>query len=390
MLPNRDRRVTKSRYASALALLSTAFVTCSLDQAYAQAAGNAAGGETGSAEQPTGIQPPAAPDSTGPAFVPPALRLTGTQFTLGGSLSETYSSNALGIANGGYDFITSIGLAAGAHDHTLRFDGDLQYNGYADIYARNRWDRISNYLNALANTTLVPEHLFFQAQAFAQPLLANQFGPTSSDPRFAASGTNTGLTNSYGYVLSPTLAFRLGDFATSQSNVTQSGVFFSQPGGAHVDVTIPGVDILPRQYLNYSATETLASGQDFGRINWALSGSGSRTKEASLTLDQATGTAQLKYAITRDFALTGTGGYESITSNQPLVRSLIGPIAMGGFEYQPSPDFQLTANAGTQFNSTSYTGSLYYRFGAFTWLTGQLSDGVETPSGRLAGNLGNA
>jgi hypothetical protein len=320
------------------------------------------------------------------------LRLTGASFHLSGELSETYSSNGYGIGTvfagpGQSDFITTLGLNADAHDHTLRFDGDLSYSGYGDIYARRGDIRLINYLNALALATLVPEHLFFRASAFATPTLVNRLGPIGADGRFAAAGPNSGIRNAYGYTLAPVLTFRLGDFANSQTVVSQSAVLYTNPGGPEITQPVPGIGPAPVYFNTYSATETLSSGSDFARLGWSLSGSGSKVIEDRLRLEEAVADATLKYAITRTFTVTATGGYESISSNVSLSQRLTGLIAMGGFQYSPNPDFNLTANGGIQFNTSSFTGNLFYRLGGSTYVTASLSDAAGTPTSRLFGSL---
>jgi uncharacterized protein (PEP-CTERM system associated) len=380
---------------------AVSFVMASIPSGYAQSAAPGLGvgsgvagcgaGGAGTSSEPNAIG--AAPG--GNNETPAPLRLTGTHFAANGEVCETYVTNGLGLpsavspSKAKDDFISTLGLSLGAHDHTLRFDGDLDYRLLADFYPHHGYDRMSNYLQGLAIATLVPEHLFLRARASAAPILINEIGPVGADSRFVASGPNSGIRNSYGYTVYPNLMFRLGDFASSNTILSQSGYFFTRPSGGRISETIPGIGTPPRQVLRYSGSEAISSGEDFTRLNWSLVGTAAKTVESTLNLVLASGAGTVKYAVSRSFHITALGGYESITSNQPLGRSLVGPIVMGGFEYAPDPNFQVSASAGSQFNRPSYIGSLYYRFGAFTSLSGSATDTVTTPGGGLLNRLGS-
>jgi hypothetical protein len=141
--------------------------------------------------------------------------------------------------------------------------------------------------------------------------------------------------------------------------------------------------------MTYGATESISSGPDFYRLNWILAGNAAKTTEPGLEFTSATGTGNLRYAISRAIIVTGLFGYETFTSNQNLSQTVSGPIALGGVQLNPIKDFQLTAQAGWQFNSPSYQGSLFYQIGAFTSLVGSFSDTVTSPALRITGNLGS-
>jgi hypothetical protein len=355
-------------------------------------------GQMATAPSPT---PAPAPQPTNDAAAPgtggganigaPALRLTGLSFTASGQLTETYTNNAFGIPNGGSfsgytgtDMITSIGLSLGAHDHRARFDGDLGYTVTGYLSANNpAYDTFYNTINALANATIVQEHLYVHAYALATPTLINGFGA------LGVAGTNFGLRNAYVYTISPELRFRLGDFARSVTSVNQSGIFFTNPGGPQINQAIPGIPNAPNSILQYGASESLSSGPDFYRLNWVLTGIVSRWEEAGLVFDQVSGIANLKYAFTHALSVTGFGGYTSYSSNQQLSHAISGTFELVGLQYAPTPTLFLSASAGRQFNYTSYIGSLMYQIGPFTTLTGSLTDALAPPGGGLIGGLGN-
>ena len=372
-------------------LSSVALTTCAIAEAYAQAAApaQAPGAQpTSETRSMDGTTTPGATPSGGGILGGPTLRLSGLRFTSGADLSETYTTNTLGVGNAvaaGYssgDFITRLSLSFGAHDHTARFDGDLQYALTGSFFAEHSsYTYLSNYLNALGTATIIPEHLIFRASAFAAPILVNGLGP------LAGAGSNSGLRDTYGYSISPDLIFRFGEFARSDTIVSQSSVFFVTPGGPIIPVLVPGLTV-PNQYVSYSATEQISSGPDFYRLNWLLTGTGTKSVQAGANFEQVSGTGNVKYAVNREVAVTSTIGYQSFTSNQQLSHSLVGIIAMGGMQITLGPRFQADFSAGRQFNFPSYTGDLSYQFGGFTRLVGSLTDTVTPAAGQLLNGLG--
>jgi uncharacterized protein (PEP-CTERM system associated) len=321
----------------------------------------------------------------------PTLRLSGLSLSGSVDASETYATNVFGLG-GTYsrsgDFITTVGLNLDAHDHTVRFDGDLQFRLAADHYASNSsYDRIYAYLTALATAELVPEHLFFRGSAFAAPLLVNNLGPLGAGGRPVATGSNTGIRDTYGYSISPDLKFRLGNFASSDTIVSQSSVFFVEPNAPDVTLPIAG-QAPPGESYSYGATERISSGSDFNRLNWFLTGSWNQITGSGLVFTETSGVADMKYAVRPALAITGTFGYQTFTSNQALIRSFGGLVALGGLQIKLGPSFQADASAGWQFNSPSYIADLSYQLGPSTSFIASLTDAVTTPAGRLLGMAG--
>ena len=361
------------------------------------AAGSSAAGYAQTAMPPPGLPPanqtPPQGGAPAPAVLgPPTLRLSGFASTFSIELTETYTSNVSGVGTSATtsvqdDFITSLGVSLGLHDHTLRFDGDLNLRVLGDHYASNSsYDHIYSYLNGLATLTLVPEHLIVRGSAFATPLLINNLGPIGAGGRPVAAGSNSGLRDTYGYSIGPVLAFRLGDFATSETSLTQSSVFFVEPNGLTVPGTVPG-QTPATDWYSYSAVERLSSGSDFNQLNWTLTGSFDQTTQPGLDFKQVAGVADTQYAVSREFAILATLGYQSLTSNQTLVQDLVGPVLMGGFLLTLGPNFEISARAGKQFDYPSYIGNIRYQIGGFTTFSASLTDTVTTPAGRLIGGL---
>jgi len=376
-------------------LSSVALLPCTIVSAYAQTStpaqtsGAQSAGETRSMNGTT-TPNTAATGGTTAGIGAPTLRLSGLRFTAGAEISETYTNNALGVptsAIAGYsgdDLVTTATISLGLHDHTPRVDADFAYSLAGNHFANHPdYDYLSNYLTALARADLIRNRLLLVGSAFAAPMLVNGLGPQ------AAGATNSGLRDTYGYTISPELMFRFGQFARSQTTLTQSSVFFVQPNGFTINQVVPGAPPIPNQVISYGASEAISSGPDFFRLNWVVGGTINKTTQAGLDFTSATASTTLRYAFSRSFIVNALFGYESLTSNQTLSRSLQGPTASGGVTYRPNNDFEADVYAGWAFNSPSYTGNIRYQIGGFTSFVGAVTDSVTTPGGRLIGNLGS-
>ena len=365
-------------FSSFLLLGSVVLATCAASASSAQVPTTPAGPSSGG-QAPA--QTPAPPAVQATAAGAPSLRLTGFTFTASADLSETYTTNSYGV--GGSDFITSAGLNLAAHNHTLRFDGDMALRLVGNYYANNpTFSDVHTYLTAVASAEIIPEHFRIQGTAFAEPMLINNLGPLGADDRPVA-----GSRDVYGYTVTPTFAFRLGEFATSTTTATQSSVFYIQPNGPTVQA-ISGLGA-PTQSLSYGAAERFASGSAFFRLNWAVTGAWNYSESAyadqtgNLQFTTSSAIGDIKYALSREVAVLGTFGYQSLTSNQPLSEDLQGPVLLGGLQLTLGPNFEMNGMAGEQYNSPSYIGNLTYRAGPFTTFTTSLTDIVTTPTGRL-------
>lgn len=319
------------------------------------------------------------------------------------NVSETYEQHPLGLTTLSADAFTTLALGLGLHDHTPRLTGDLQYTLVGDAFVHHgAYDQFYNYLTALAAADVIPQYFVLRASAFASPILLNGLGPVAAPGLPVAGGVNTGMANSYGYNISPDLTLRFGNFAQSQSVLSNAAVFLLRPSGPIVpqigtgSFTIGGQTVavsantpaIPSELVNYTASEVLSSGSDFYRLSWQLNGTATRTTETGIDYQQESGTADLQYAITREFALIATGGYESFASNQALNSNFSGAILYGGFRIISIPRLDASFRAGEQFHRPSYLANISYQVSPFTGFTASLTDSIMTPLASVLGTLG--
>lgn len=360
----RFRQRGKKGRPQALALSLTAALFCGwpLTQAVAQV-----GGGAGPSLLPT----------NGPSLLPPEY-----QVLL--NLEEGYTSNAGGSPGAGQgDEFTRLNLNFGYLFDSSRLTADAHYMFTGDYYVdHHNLDQIQNHLNLFAKGIVVPDTLQVLFAGFASPLNISRLGAVSAGPE---SASNSNVRNVYGYNIEPDYHVRFKDYADSDLVVKQGGVFFTSTGLGNTGTSSPTAP--PNNALSTNVTEELKSGTYFDRIKWKIEGFDTESSQTTQSESQRQGTAQITYELTRSLGIVGTGGYGTFSASIPLNKDLDGPIGMGGFEVTTGPTFHLIAQAGTQNNFFSYTGSLNWQLGAFTTVVGSATDQLMTPADELLGNL---
>lgn len=362
----------------------------------AVAAGLLASSPSYAQEPPVTLAQAATPQTT-PAPAPTSERpmsevssfvgslIPGFEFNAGVNLSETYTTNAAGYSGSlnRDDWITEGGINLDMHEHSRRVSVDASYFGQVYYYAQGTQPtQFTNNLQALGNVIAIPDYLNIIGRAFAQPVVLSNSGFATANGIVGPAG----YRNSYGYTIGPDITFRLGDFATSDLMATYGGAYFTNPSGVSGAPVIPGVTG-PEDVVMRNVNWTLQSGPDFSRLQWTGLGSFSETDRRQGLLSQKTGIATLRYAITREISLLGTGGYDAVTNTTPLFRDISGPVGMGGIGINLE-DFSFEFQVGQKYNSMSYQGLLRWDIGPSSVLTGTATDGISTPEGQLLNNLG--
>ena len=301
-------------------------------------------------------------------------------------LSEGYTTNAgnqQGTSSGQPDTFTRGSLDLGLHYATRRFMTDAHYSLTGYYYNRfNSLDQLQNRLNLAARSELVPDHLFLNVRAFAAPTTLSRVGPLSANQ---ASPSNSNNSNSYGYTAQPVFQMRLGDYAISQTSLSQNQVFFAQPLPSS---TTPALPFVPAgNTTSTSATEQISSGPHFGRLKWKLTASYADTQQTTQSTQQSEDTVDLAYALDRAIAVLATVGYGDFKSSVPLTQSVSGPIAISGVRYSYGPTFSLAAGAGVRSGFPIYLGSLHWAPTATFNIDGSLTDSIGTSQGNILNNL---
>jgi uncharacterized protein (PEP-CTERM system associated) len=300
--------------------------------------------------------------------------------------SESYVSNGAGIAGGSKsDFLSTLTLGAYIHDRSRLLSLDANYSFGADFYARGTSaTQIYNNLQLVGALQAIPDYLTINAKAFASPTIISNIGIATAGNRVVANG----YTNSYGYTLEPDLRLRFGSFANSETIAIYGSTFFSRPAGTAPIVPIPGL-FGPENTNTRGAIQTFRSGEDFDRLNWSIAGQYEETKRKQGLFSDKSGVGTARYAISHEFSLLATIGYDAITNTVPLSRNLSGLVALGGFALTFGENFSLQVEAGRKYNDASFEGSLRYNLTPRTSIVGSAADTVSTPEGQLLNSLTN-
>lgn len=332
--------------------------------------------------------PPKAPQSvTAPQnSTTPAFLVTGL-----GAVSETYTTNVNGVANNTAtdgDFDSRLQLQLNALEHTADLTAAFNYSGQFDYFAReSSAPVISTDVTGLVDYRAIPEYLRFDLRVFAQPVLLNPLGAVTAPGSTLPQGANANISDTYGFSFAPTLTFRLGSFATSTLTPSYGTVWFVRPSGAPDTAAVLAGTAPPPMLSTASVIEKITSGNDFSRVYWQLLGSDLEQNQEALGLKQREGTADFEYAITREFILLMTGGYQSVDTSTALSQNLNGPIAYAGLRVKFSNQSMIEFRAGEEDNSASYIGDATITMSHTTTFTGMLDDTIQTPAGRLLGSL---
>jgi uncharacterized protein (PEP-CTERM system associated) len=305
-------------------------------------------------------------------------------------LAEAYTTNAQGFATGqggsatGPDVFNRGTVGLGAHYHGPRLTADFNYSLTGYYYDHfHDLNQLQNQFNLATTAQLVPNHLYFNLNAFATPATLSRVGPISA---IQVAPSNTNNSNVYGYIAEPVLQTQFGEYATSQTSLTESQVFFSQPlpsstGPAPLPFVPPGNSTIT------SAAERITSTPFFGRFAWDMNASYIDTQQTSETVQQRQATADVSYALDRWVAVLGTVGYSQWITSVALAQSLSGPILLGGAQLSYGPTFKLIAKAGVQNNYPTYQGSLLWDVTPTFDVIGSLTDAVTTTPQTILSNL---
>jgi uncharacterized protein (PEP-CTERM system associated) len=374
-------------------LMSSAVVSLMAGSEVAHAQMLPLGGSVFDNTSPSPLAPPTQPSTSGASTAVPATStnpsgtptLTGFQLNARALASETYITNATGIPGGAsqQDYMSTLGLTSDLHDHTARLSLDAMYSGAIDYYDHGTVPtQFVNILQALGDLDVIPQYLDIDMRAFAQPIVTSDLGALSADNRVIPGS----YYNSYGYFETPDLKFDLGDFATSKTMPSIGQVFFTRPAGTSPLNTFPGFTAPDNTTLR-SVVEEISSGPEFDVLKWKIVGLYNETDSTEFLLTQQSGVANGIYALSHEWSLLATGGYDAISDTIPLKHDVTGPAALGGFGLTLGENFSFKGEAGERYNSFSFDGGLRYDISPTTLLSASAQDYVTTPEGQFLNNL---
>ncbi len=314
----------------------------------------------------------------GPVLTPP--------FLLSGAIdaAQGYDSNPTQASVNARGSAFSRGqVDLGLHYDSLRLkvDAHSSTDGFY-FYSQHDANQLNENLNLVANSELIPDHLFFNFNATAAPVALSRVGQLSTTPGLIPSSNSQ---QSYGYFANPVYRTHFGDYVTSESSFSYSQLFFSQPATTSTDPTIP---VVPLQNSTSSTiSQRFSSGPYFGRLKWDLNTAYSNMDQTSQSQQEALAMLSSAYAINRVFSVLGTVGYDKITTSVPLTQDLSPLVALGGVRFAFGPRFTLAAAAGVSQGFPTYLGSLNWDVTAKFKIVGSLTESISTSQGAMLNNL---
>ena len=257
------------------------------------------------------------------------------RFTPSLSVDETWSDN-INLAPSGAersDFVTTVSPALRLTRVGPRFTVNFDYSPQFLYYARgSNGSTVRNYLDAVANGTLIDNLLFFDAAVAVAQSNVSPFGTLAADQ---VNGTgNRAETRTYSF--GPTLRSHSGsDFTYS------AGYHFTGSTSNNDAYAANHTSQVFGQFESGTSFRNLGYGADASRVVQSYGAAGEIVQE--------TGGVTLTYVLLPTLHLRGRVGYDRNsypTTGQP---DLKGPSYSGGFDYAPSQHTQLNVQVGHRY-----------------------------------------
>ncbi len=289
------------------------------------------------------------------------------------TVSETYTDNVrlgggigfggLGGFGSGSEFITQISPGVNITGEGHRFKSNLNYTLNNLVYAKNERFRIRNLLNADTSAEIIKHHFFIDGRAAISQQNAFLFGSQALD-----NATLTGnLRNIYRWSISPYVRQRFSNLASGEVRYVHGEV------SSNVN-----------NFSNSSsdtAILSLNSGSAFKTLGWGINYSHTQIDRKyarpnlgrlqTIELERTTG--MLRYAVTSQFNLIGTAGYErnSFISIRGRTSS---PLWTVGFSWTPTKRTKIDASGGKRFFGNTYAASVDHRTRNTVWNLSYIED----------------
>lgn len=267
--------------------------------------------------------------------------------------SETvYTDNVRGVADGKEgDVFHSGSSGVSIRGRGARLNLNLDYTlSYEEYLAESELSSRTHRLLGSANTELIREHLFVDAQTSFNRVIDDRTGAISNVDR----NLGDNQTEVFNFRVSPRYVFNFGNFARSTTRYTFSQISFD-PLNDDSDDNDP-----PSDTTTNRVSQTIASGADFTQLSWALSANYRRSSrsESDNNFTTRSGEARAEYAINRMISVLGSAGYEDLDDNSVTDDDeLFGEIWTVGARVRPGPRTDLSFEYGRRYDDDFYRGS---------------------------------
>jgi uncharacterized protein (PEP-CTERM system associated) len=305
---------------------------------------------------------------------------------------ETFDSNPTGATRGvptrpdGYSsLLPGVNIARQSAYNTFVLDYQAEGRKY---YSDQDLDQIRNNLTEFSTSRIVEELLYLDTRAIIGQALLNQRGAASATPQLQS----TNETEYYDFYLSPYVRNHFGSFADTELRYSLADTSFKSNAGGQ----------LPSSLTN-QVSGNVNSGADFTRVVWSLNGLYSNTDRSGLSSSilapqfagrdvnapatRGTTTLGAEYALTRQYSVLGTVGYESI-HDPTFVHNIDGSTWSGGFRLRPGPNTTLLLVYGFREGEHYWQGNATYDYDPATRFVARYTEGLVTNDTLMQNNLG--
>lgn len=247
------------------------------------------------------------------------------------------------------DFVTRLAPGIYSKFTSRRFDSEINYVLNNQIYAReSERNRSLHNLDARNTLEAIEDFFFIDGNARIQQQNQSILEPQGDDISLTGN-----LRNVRQFTVSPYIQNRFGNFANSELRYAWIH--------SESDATSTFLNSQANQY-----TGSIISGSDFRTLQWGLNYT-RQDVDYDLRPDTVrieSSIANIRYNLTRQFAITGTGGYENNNFGSGL--GVIQTKAKGarwsaGFIWIPNERTNIEASFGQRFFGDTYRGIFNHR-----------------------------
>ena len=262
-------------------------------------------------------------------------------------------------------FVTRVTPGVSLRADTFRFQGGFD-GALRSRYTTDGDDEGFTFDGALTGdgtVQVVPGRLFLEGKASVSQQVLNN----------AAAQTAANQDTVQVYRLSPVLRHRLGGFAVGELRYTFGQFLVSSDQASNTTM--------------HTGQASLASGDDFDRLRWALNNRVSRSIRSDASdIEQADSLAQAELGVTRWFSPIVAGGYQRFDADGSRA-DFDGPAFWGGVRWRPGRRTDLALTYGKRDDRFSPGAELTYRFSENFRLAASYAEGLSTAQQRLSTNL---
>lgn len=268
-------------------------------------------------------------------YIKPRINLTET-------LTDNSNLNTSQNSKEG-DLITQISPGVLIDGKSARIKGHLDYALNAQIYAKSNNTRTQNSLNSFGTLEAVENWLFVDVSGVIAQQAISAFGTQSP----SNGSINNNSTETSTYRVSPYIQGKFAGWTDYTLRYNRSTTRSTASSASNIDLT--------------EWTGGMKGSTYFQNLRWALDGSQQTADYSSgRETDASKFAAKLTYALTSQFSVSGSGGWEE--NNYASLDQERRTTHGYGFDWSPTERTQISAFKERRFFGDGHNISLSHRF----------------------------